>query len=127
MKHKSSCSINAFASLLLITGSSLLMLSELRSVGVNDITIGDSLATAPATYHFSNNYNLIGNLIVDGPVIIVADADFNIGNHDVTITPTGSLELYVEGDIQMNATAAFNNTNKPITLQIYGSTTILIF
>jgi hypothetical protein len=84
-------------------------------------TIGVAGAQNPATYHLTSNYSLSDELIIDGPVIIVADGNFSVGNNEVTITPNGSLELYVAGNVTMSGNGAFNNTNKPATLMIYGT------
>lgn len=83
--------------------------------------IGDPLAHQPQKYYFSGDVSLNSDLTIIGPVIIVTGGDFDVGNNDVTIQAGGSLVLYVEGDVKVSGNGAFNNTNLPETLQIWGT------
>lgn len=83
--------------------------------------IGVAGASTPERYYFANDVGVSGTMSIVGPVVIVADGDFNIGNNTVTIEPGGSLELYVEGDITVNGKGGFNNTNVPASLIVYGT------
>ena len=85
------------------------------------LVVGDPLATSPSQYYFANGYSLGGTMTVDGPVVIVSDGDFNVGNNEINITQNGSLKLYVKGDIKISGKGAFNNYGKAEKLQIWGT------
>lgn len=83
--------------------------------------IGIAGAKTPQKYFFQDGVSLNENLTVNGPVVIVSDGDFNIGNNTVEITSTGSLKIYVKGDMKISGNGSFNNTNIPEKLIILGT------
>lgn len=71
-------------------------------------------------------------LVIDRPVAIVVNGNFTLGQlfipllgslfkGKVTITPTGSLQLFVTGDITIGADGFDNQTNDPRKLAIFGT------
>lgn len=72
-------------------------------------------------YHFSNNLLLPNNLVIAGPVVIVADRDVNAQNHTITVAPTGKLTMYVEGNLNMHGNGSINNQGRAANLIIYGT------
>lgn len=84
------------------------------------LVIGTPLSLQPTKYHLSS-IDLKENLEIVGPVVMVVDKDFDIGNNTVTISGDGSLELYVGGDIKVSGNGAFNNTEVPSKLIIFGT------
>ncbi len=82
--------------------------------------IGDATGLTTAKYHLSS-WNVSGDIEVVGPVIMVIDGDFDIGNHTVTISNGGSLELYVGGNITVSGNGGINNTDVPSKLMVFGT------
>jgi hypothetical protein len=82
--------------------------------------IGDSTGNTVAKYHLSS-WNVSGDYEIVGPTIMVIDGDFNIGNNTITIAATGSLELFVGGNISANGKGAINNTGVPSQLIVKGT------
>jgi len=65
--------------------------------------------------------NLKGDLVIDGPVVIVSRGDVNIGNNDVTLTENGSSVMYFAGDFDAGGNAVVNNqTNLAENFILYG-------
>lgn len=84
------------------------------------MNLGTPGATTPAKYHISGGVSVSGDWNIKGPVVIVTDGNFNVGNNTVTINLGGSLTVYVKGDINVVGNGGFNNSNQPETLQIFG-------
>ncbi len=85
------------------------------------VNLGTPGATTPAKYHISGGVSVSGDWNINGPVVIVTDGNFNVGNNTVTINLGGSLTVYVRGDINVVGNGGFNNSNRPETLQIFGT------
>ncbi len=85
------------------------------------VVVGTKDATSPTTIHLTSDFSLSSDITIAGPVVIVADGNFNIGNHTLNVAEGGSLQLYVEGDIKISGTGSFNNTNTSESLQILGT------
>lgn len=88
--------------------------------GGGGATIGDSTGASVAKFHLSD-WKVQGDYQIVGPTIMVIDGDFNIGNNTITIAPTGSLELYVGGNITANGNGAINNSGVPSQLLVFGT------
>ena len=52
---------------------------------------------------------------------MVIDGDFDIGNNTIDIAPTGSLEVYVGGNIKASGNGAINNSGVPSQLLVFGT------
>lgn len=89
-----------------------------NSAGGNQI--GDPSGARITKYHLSS-WNVRGDYEIVGPTVMVIDEDLDIGNNTITITPTGSLELYVGGKINANGKGAINNTGVPSQLLVLGT------
>lgn len=85
-------------------------------------TIGTP-GTVYEEYHLTN-YNVSNSdtLVIDGPVRMVLDGSLTVKG-EIIITSNGSLELYVEGDIDVGGTGIVNQTNQPDDLVIFGTNT----
>ena len=83
-------------------------------------TIGDASGATTARYHLSS-WNVRGNYTIVGPTVMVVDGDVNIGNNTVTIAPTGSLTLYVGGNMKANGRGSINNLGVPSQLMVFGT------
>lgn len=88
--------------------------------GNSATTIGDATGNSIAQYHLSS-WDVRGDYKIIGPTVIVIDGDFDIGNNNIEITPTGSLELYIGGNITANGNGAINNTGVPSQLVVLGT------
>lgn len=88
--------------------------------GGGDTKIGDATGSKVTKYHLSS-WTLGGDYEVVGPTIMVIDGDFDIGNNIITIKPTGSLELFVGGNITASGKGAINNTGVPSQLIVKGT------
>ncbi|HKK18945.1 MAG TPA: hypothetical protein VJ952_09730 [Opitutales bacterium] len=82
--------------------------------------IGDASGTTVTKFHLSS-WRVRGDYEIVGPTIMVIDGDLNIGNNTITIASTGSLELYVGGDIDANGRGSINNTGVPSQLIVLGT------
>jgi len=82
--------------------------------------IGDSTGSSTAKYHLSS-WNVSGDYTIVGPTIMVIDGDLDIGNNTIDIATTGSLELYVGGNIKVNGKGGINNLGVPAQLLVFGT------
>jgi hypothetical protein len=82
--------------------------------------IGDATGATVTKFHLSS-WRVRGDYEIVGPTVMVIDGDFNIGNNTITITSTGSLELYVGGNINANGRGSINNTGVPSQLIVLGT------
>lgn len=93
------------------------------------VTLGTAGATSPAIYT-SSGLNLTGTtkVTIDGPVRLVVSGDFylglNSGSPSFVISETGSLELFVSGDIAIYGGGFDNRTRDPQKLALYGTNTL---
>lgn len=88
--------------------------------GDSGATIGDSTGKSITKYHLGR-WNVKGDYKIVGPTIMVIDGDFDIGNNQIEITPTGSLELYIGGNIKARGNGAINNSGVPAQLLVFGT------
>lgn len=86
------------------------------------------LAAPPGTdvYKTSGNLNILGlpllapSLTIDRPIKLIVNGDLNIaGAGKITITPTGSLELFVTGDVTIGGNGMANQTLEPKKLAVF--------
>ncbi len=86
-------------------------------------TLGTAGATEPALYYASEILQNSGTITVNGPVRLVVSGDFYLwSSGQLTITSTGSLELFVGGYLYEAGTGGFRNeTRIPSKLAIYGT------
>jgi hypothetical protein len=92
---------------------------------VSDITSsdGEQLGFSGSTkikYHFKS-LTLGGDMTIEGPVLMVIDDDFTIGNNQLTVTSNGSLEVYLGGSLNMGGSGSLNNEGVPANAIIYGT------
>lgn len=93
-----------------------------------------SLPAAGGTIKYDGNLSLDGSsilglfsstLTIDKPTKIIVDGNLTITNGllgtkgKITVTPTGSLELYVTGDVSIGGLGLINQTNEPKKLAIF--------
>lgn len=90
--------------------------------GNSETLIGVGATKAnPKKVHFKSGWNVNGDYEVVGPTILVIDGDFDIGNNTINISPTGSLEIYVSGNITVNGNGGINNQGVPANLLAFGT------
>lgn len=103
---------------------------------LNLLTISTSTTTVKKNGTFKiNGSSILGfgypSLTVNRPMRIVVDGDLQInGVGKITIMPTGSLELFVTGDVSIDGNGFDNQTNDPKKLAIYctdTATTAIIY
>ncbi|PXA04506.1 hypothetical protein DDZ13_04845 [Coraliomargarita sinensis] len=82
--------------------------------------IGDASGNTVTNYHL-DEWNVRGDYEIVGPTVMVIDGDLDIGNNTITITSTGSLELYVGGNINATGRGSINNTGVPSQLVVLGT------
>jgi hypothetical protein len=85
-----------------------------------EIRIGAVDSPTPMLYHLPS-VTLSNDLIVEGPVIIVIDGDFDLKNNNMIILPGASAEIYLGGDMTISGNGEVNNANVPAALRIYGT------
>lgn len=78
-------------------------------------------SSSPEKIHLKDGWDVRGDYTIVGPTVLVIDGNFDIGNNTIDIAPTGSLELYVSGDITVNGNGGINNMGIPANLQAYGT------
>lgn len=78
---------------------------------------GDSLTTE--YYHITEDLDL-GDVIFDGPTVIVADGDIVISGHPV-ITANAEVTIYFAGDFTMSGKASINNEGRPKNFKLYAT------
>lgn len=88
-------------------------------------TLGTPGAAEASLYYASDIYQSSGTITIDGPVKLVVAGDFYLWSSGrVTITSTGSLELFVGGYLYEAGSGGFRNeTRVPSRLAIYGTNT----
>jgi hypothetical protein len=91
-----------------------------NSGGGTQIGAGATQAN-PARIYLASGWNVNGDYTVVGPTILVIDGDLDIGNNTIDIAPTGSLQLYVSGDITVNGNGGINNQGIPANLLAFGT------
>ena len=87
--------------------------------GGGGTTIGFS--SGSTEYYHLSSLTLSDELTIDGPVVMVIDGDFTVGNNLLTISPNGSLMLYLGGSLTMNGQGGLNNEGIPANAIIYGT------
>ena len=87
--------------------------------GGGGTTIGFS--SGSTKYYHLSSLTLSDELTIDGPVVMVIDGDFTVGNNLLTISPNGSLMLYLGGSLTMNGQGGLNNQGIPANAIIYGT------
>ncbi|MGJ8639481.1 MAG: DUF7305 domain-containing protein [Opitutaceae bacterium] len=73
------------------------------------------------SYYEAMDYDLPHDIDIVGPVTMIFDGDFRIGNKSVNITSTGSLIIYASGNISVSGNGGINNTDVPSKLIIIGT------
>ncbi len=73
------------------------------------------------TYYHLSSLTLSGDMTIEGPTVMVIDGDFTVGNNLLTISPYGSLVLYLGGSLTMNGQGGLNNEGIPANAIIYGT------
>jgi hypothetical protein len=87
--------------------------------GVDTCKINGNLKIDP---HLIINPN--PNITIDKPVQMIVDGNFTIeGDGVLTIKPTGSLQLFVTGDVTIGGKGIDNQTNDPKKLAIFCTST----
>ena len=73
------------------------------------------------TYYHLSSLTLSGDMTIEGPTVMVIDGDFDVGNNLLTISPYGSLVLYLGGSLTMKGQGGLNNEGIPANAIIYGT------
>lgn len=95
------------------------------------VSIGTSGAATPSIY-YSTGINMTGTakIIVEGPVKVVVSGAFylglNGGTPSVEVKNTGTLELFVSGDIAIYGNGISNASKLPHRVVIYGTNTLSV-
>lgn len=98
---------------------------------VSTINIGTAGATTPSIY-YSNGINMTGSakIIVQGPVrIVVAGAFYvglNGGTPSIEVKSSGTLEMFVSGDIAIYGNGIDNQSRLPQRVAIYGTNSLTV-
>lgn len=82
--------------------------------------VGSIWATTPDYYHLSQ-FSPSEDLYIVGPVTMVVDGDFDLGNNNIYIASTGQLTLYVGGNINIGGKGGLNRGGTPDRLNVYGT------
>ncbi|MEO0795994.1 MAG: hypothetical protein AAFX93_12570 [Verrucomicrobiota bacterium] len=101
--------------------------SQLYSVtegnGANAVTTIYAPGTeeSPSVIHFSSDFSLGNNVVIDGHAIIIADQGFDFKNQEVQITDDSTLVMYVKGDVGLQGNGDVNTLAPPASFIIYGT------
>jgi hypothetical protein len=95
--------------------------------------VGALLGAAPAVevYKTTGDFTIQGllpilpyNFVVNRPLKLIVDGDFEIGNWgSITITPTGSLQIFVSGDCTIGGNGIDNQNTAPASCAIFCTST----
>lgn len=85
---------------------------------LSQIVLGTPGALEPERYVIREP--LRDSLIIQGPVIIVAEHDLNPNGHDIQIDRQGSLTLFAKANVNMHS-GVFRNPSRPQQLTIIGA------
>ena len=86
-------------------------------------TIGTSGATTPTYYYYTGDYYLGAGstLTVNGPVVIVISGSlWTDGTGKISVTSTGSLTIFLRGDLTLGGGGIVNATKLPRNVAILG-------
>lgn len=96
----------------------------------NHVTIGDSTGATTEVYHASSiNIRNNRSLTIEGPVILIVDGDVSVKGTMTIVDGTGSLDLYLGGDMDVGGNGIVNlppgatTPPKPEKMMIYGTAT----
>ena len=96
-----------------------------------NLTLGTAGASS-ATLYYSTGINMIGStkVTVAGPVKLVVSGNFyvglNGGSPSFEVATTGTLEVFVSGDIAIYGNGMNNLTRAPERMAIYGTNTLTV-
>lgn len=75
----------------------------------------------PTVYHFSSDFTMSNNVIIQGHAKIVADGGFNFKNSELQIGPNSSLSMFVKGPVSLQGNGEINTLAPPASFMIYGT------
>ncbi len=90
-----------------------------KSTGTtSSLTIGGD-STTTEYYHITEDIDF-GDVVFDGPAVIVADGNINISGNP-TITANAEITIYFAGNFTMSGTASINNEGRPKNFKLYAT------